>query len=309
MSVISAIEFLKKGCSKYAPNLISTYDSPEFNVEELEDLKCLLEDLKYCTTDQDDCYHLCASCRNNIKIVSNIKRNWNWEEMRPDNDFNEINRRIIKNLRSECEHYRDTWASSSYTDVDYDLEDDDFFDESEIPWNRFIEHNYCANNSHGVRLFCCACKRNYKKIGYHLNNLQELSLNWNIPFDENIQINTIRDVQSLETFKLKHPNVVLDPNWKIKKYWSEPERDLEDLIEELQDYDIIIFTDFTKQSVEPLKKLTNLKGIVFGIWNDADLNLLESLNLQFICVKHFYNRHLCDKIYDITCIGVNNLKF
>ena len=319
MSHIKALEFLKSNCTRCNPahQVTSIYCNEDFlKINKLNYLMFQLQETNYCCTDnRDECYYFCLTCRNNIKkiigMVEYMDPNCDWETMMANCDKGFVNLTIIKHLRSECKNFD---QMRMYNSV-YGYSDEECFQEDliSLDWEKFVEHGYCVHSGISTRCFCEPCKENYKKVKYHINNLVNLAIDWNLPYDHNIDVNTIREIQTFDQFKESNPKVYLKPEWKIKNFGFEYEintldrlasrkqKSLDCYIDELKDYDVIHFRGDFAQSLLPLTKLTNLKGVSFGFRLFEDINILESLpNLQFICVRGGYYRHLNDKVYFMT---------
>ena len=239
--------------------------------------------IKYCAKDENKSRYLCDPCRRNWKIITQetVSEEAIIGVIKGDSNDKIA---ILKNLTNDCDS-----RISCIHDID------SIEEILTVNLGELVTLNYCSQSPMLNRSLCAKCASNYKKIKYYLDkdDIHSLAKNWDSPFDENIHLNTMRI--------LRYKHYEADPTWKIKCI-NGFDKNLDDYFEELKDYDVLAFGDF-KQSLLPLRKLPNLKGIIGGIWFFSDINELSGLkNLEFIYVGKLYNRHLEDDIYNITYV-------
>jgi len=221
------------------------------------------------------------------------------------------NDKIVKHLKYSCENWNDIWRSSIYgepckddrdkcnIDSEVELADDPPDIDISI---EFLEQNFCAITPRCFRVFCTSCETNFKKVKYFLdrNETHLLADNWDLEYDSSVELKTIRNIQTHEKF-LETNGFVIDSSWTTYKFDSYFDNDLTPYLYDLFDYDIVDLGWYFNQSVEPLTRLPNLKGLICGYWFNQDLNPLKDLKgLKYIRVQGSYNRRLDDKIYKIT---------
>lgn len=198
---------------------------------------------------------------------------------------------VFNNLLKDC-----NLGGCSFSIYEYDKDNEyEVMKVMSTDLHQLVKNNYCQQSSMLSRRLCENCVTNYRKIQCYLNKdeVHKLALDWDLPFDNDIKIDTIKNI--------RHKEISLDPSWKVKHFKYTFNENLESYLEELTDYDAITFGDFNK-SLLPLRKLPKLKCIVGGFWFSADINELSGLkNLETIYVGKLYdNRDLVDDIYKIT---------
>ncbi len=252
----------------------------------------------------EECYHVKLSKEEYQALTQAIHRDDELKEKFKEHPQlkHDINKAILKLLRDDCHEYPDMWRYSIYGEVEGTNEEGEYA-YHEIDYD-FVKRNYCATNPRCSRFFCDACRRNFTKIARCLHD-SEHDLNWLVEHWNEAPCSgsspAVKEIQSEESWKQKHPDFFLDVKWSVKTFDSYFDTPLDEYIPELQQYDIIDLGWHFNQSVEPLLQCKKLKGLIFGYWFRHSLNSLSELpELQFIQVRYSYNCELNDKIYDLT---------
>jgi len=207
---------------------------------------------------------------------------------------------IIKLLKYDCMNHNDTWYASK------------FFSKEKIDRD-FLSTNYCSFNVSSLsRDFCDNCKWNLKKIATNFNEKHKLIFNWEEAYvDENINLNTIKKIQTYKNWNegknTNHPNWYINTDLRRNRIWNGYKvyvfddyctDELDNYIEILNEYDIIVLAWYFNGKLEPLLKLPHIKGLVFGRIFNQDISILKELQeLEFICVSRNYNRHIDNEIW------------